>query len=218
MNGTLFPPLISDFMNLLDRLSRGVKDGSSLVYMRHRDIHSVGIVLLQMLIGLSVTERFSNVHTALQFCKNMEPYLFPIAMPDAACLSPAVVSPALSRHAITMLAPSKNSHVSCLTLLGDLAETSLQVIARRTPAIPMSAGPGMPVSVKESGSPDLRYFRGPPRQSQGSRWKEDWEELEWLGKGAFGSVVKARNKIDSRIYAGMAKHYSPHLCFLKMGL
>jgi hypothetical protein len=35
-----------------------------------------------------------------------------------------------------------------------------------------------------------------------SRWKEDWEELELLGKGAFGSVVKARNKIDSRTYAG----------------
>lgn len=57
--------------------------------------------------------------------------------------------------------------------------------------------------VKEGGSPDLGYFRGPPRQWQTSRWKEDWEELELLGKGAFGSVVKARNKIDSRIYAGM---------------
>ncbi|KAF5321443.1 hypothetical protein D9619_000083 [Psilocybe cf. subviscida] len=34
-----------------------------------------------------------------------------------------------------------------------------------------------------------------------SRWKEDWEELELLGRGAFGSFVKASNKIDSRIYA-----------------
>jgi translation initiation factor 2-alpha kinase 4 len=204
-------------MNLLYRLSRDVKNESSLVYTRHRDIHSVGIVLLQMLMGLGVTERFSNVHTARQFCKNMQLHLFPITTPDAACLSTAPVSPALSRHAITMLAPSKKSHVSCLTLLGDLAETSLQVTATRTPAIPMSADPRTPMPVKEGGSPDLGYFRGPPRQWQTSRWKEDWEELELLGKGAFGSVVKARNKIDSRIYAGMLRFRSLHI-FSETGL
>ncbi|KAF8421714.1 kinase-like domain-containing protein [Boletus edulis BED1] len=50
-------------------------------------------------------------------------------------------------------------------------------------------------------SPEKDYFRVPPSTRQVSRWKEDWEELELLGRGAFGSVVKARNRIDSRIYA-----------------
>ncbi len=41
----------------------------------------------------------------------------------------------------------------------------------------------------------------PPVARHASRWKEDWQELEFVGKGAFGSVVKARNKLDKRIYA-----------------
>ena len=45
-----------------------MKNESSLLYTRHRDIHSVGIVLLQMLLGLDVTERYANVHVALQAC------------------------------------------------------------------------------------------------------------------------------------------------------
>jgi len=54
------------------------------------------------------------------------------------------------------------------------------------------------------GSPEgSDYFRLVPKPKHTSRWKEDWEELELLGRGAFGSVVKAKNKIDSRTYAGM---------------
>ena len=53
------------------------------------------------------------------------------------------------------------------------------------------------------GSPETPdYFRMAMQTKHASRWKEDWEELELLGRGAFGSVVKARNKIDSRTYAG----------------
>ncbi|KAF8877629.1 hypothetical protein BD779DRAFT_1475139 [Infundibulicybe gibba] len=50
-----------------------------------------------------------------------------------------------------------------------------------------------------SGSPRMDYPHVPLGAKHMSRWK-DWEELELLGKEAFGSVVEAKNKIDSRIY------------------
>ncbi|GLB36853.1 putative anticodon binding domain of tRNAs [Lyophyllum shimeji] len=176
-------------------LSRDEKNESSLLYTRQRDIHAVGIVLLQMLLGLDVTEKYANIHEALQSSH---------------------ISASLARHATNMILPSKKTHASCLSLLGDLAETSFESRTHaRTPArippTPRTADMRTPVpymngnSHTHEGSPDApSYFPGPPpprAQQHVSRWKEDWEELELLGKGAFGSVVKARNKIDNRIYA-----------------
>ncbi|KAI9217821.1 hypothetical protein BC828DRAFT_417807 [Blastocladiella britannica] len=34
-----------------------------------------------------------------------------------------------------------------------------------------------------------------------SRYKTDFEELEYIGRGGFGQVVKARNRLDGRVYA-----------------
>lgn len=62
------PPFFFAYSWIRDRLSRDAKNESSLFYTHHRDIHSVGIVLLQMLLGLDVTERYADVHTALQDC------------------------------------------------------------------------------------------------------------------------------------------------------
>ena len=40
-----------------------------------------------------------------------------------------------------------------------------------------------------------------PRTPHLSRYRADFEEVEFLGKGGFGEVVKARNKLDGRSYA-----------------
>ncbi|KAJ7702683.1 kinase-like domain-containing protein [Mycena rosella] len=160
-------------------LSKDVKNESALLYTRHRDIHAVGIVLMQMLLGLDVTERYPDAYAAIRASR---------------------MSPNLQRHALGMLFPSKKAHLSCLSLLADFAEAPLSTgvpVAKS----PLATSYDMKTPMPPHGSPEIEFFRVPQRDRQASRWKEDWEELEMLGKGAFGSVVKARNKIDSRIYA-----------------
>lgn len=49
-------------------LSDDVKNESTLIYTRDRDIHSVGIVFLQMCMGLSVVENYADIHVALIAC------------------------------------------------------------------------------------------------------------------------------------------------------
>ncbi|THH28609.1 hypothetical protein EUX98_g5583 [Antrodiella citrinella] len=151
---------------------------SPLVYTRTRDIHTAGIVLLQMLLGRDIVVKYPDVHSALAH---------------------AQMSPRLHQMAINMLTSLKKS-VSCFSLLAELSGAQVNN-GPRSPTIPI-AGPKTPMPHSQFfGSPESDYFRAPPPLRRQSRWKEDWEELELLGKGAFGSVVKARNKIDSLIYA-----------------
>ncbi|KAJ4467716.1 kinase-like domain-containing protein [Lentinula edodes] len=160
-------------------LSKDVKNESSLLYTRHRDLHSVGIVFMQMLLGLDVIRRFSDAHTAMKL---------------------SLISAKLQALALNMLFPPKKNHISCLSLLADLAETAISDNLR-SPTVPItSADLKTPMQLGYGSSPEIEYFR-PMGLRHTSRWKEDWEELELLGKGAFGSVVKARNRIDNRIYA-----------------
>lgn len=46
-----------------------------------------------------------------------------------------------------------------------------------------------------------QYFPTTPTGANPSRYRQDFEEVEFLGKGGFGEVVKARNKLDGRPYA-----------------
>ncbi len=62
-----FKLLLYDDLFKISRLPREAID-SPLTYTRGRDLHAVGVVLLQMLMGLDVTGRYPNVKAALQSC------------------------------------------------------------------------------------------------------------------------------------------------------
>ncbi len=52
------------------RLSKDVKNESLLLYTKLRDIHSTGIVFLQMVLGIDVVDRYPDVYTAIMSCKS----------------------------------------------------------------------------------------------------------------------------------------------------
>ncbi|KAH6903402.1 other/PEK/GCN2 protein kinase [Coprinopsis sp. MPI-PUGE-AT-0042] len=182
-------PAVADEPEISDGwLSRDVKNESSLYYTKRRDIHNVGIVLLQMLLGLDVTERYTDIQEAIHSSS---------------------ISPVLARQATTMLSPSPKKAVSCMQLLSELAEDKAMNLGPFQTPTPNRATPiaindprTTPVASMYYGSPEIDYMVSRAvRPKHTSRWKEDWEELELLGKGAFGSVVKAKNKVDHRVYA-----------------
>ena len=100
----------------------------------------------------------------------------------------ASISPTLQVTGLNMLSTGKKSHVSCLSLLADLASMPLNSPTRtHSPSIPMP-GPKTPMGNGHNyaTSPEKDYFRAPPRTRQASRWKEDWEELELLVRDSLG--------------------------------
>ncbi|KAF8880897.1 hypothetical protein CPB84DRAFT_1817292 [Gymnopilus junonius] len=178
------PPLPEEASqgNLMDGwLSRDVNE-SALNYTKQRDIHDVAIVLMQMLLGLDVCERYAD---------------------PAGAINASFISLNLGKQIMTMLQPPKKNSVTCASLLTDLNGVVQSPVTSRSVSFANGGAEIRTPLPLQYGSPEgPDYFRlMTPRAKHASRWKEDWEELELLGKGAFGSVVKARNKIDNRIYA-----------------
>ncbi|KAF8580136.1 Serine/threonine-protein kinase [Ramaria rubella] len=152
---------------------------SPLSYTPSRDISQLGISFVQMLLGLDVLARYSDPFTAVNS------HEFPETLRDLT---------------VAMLEAGKKRSTTCLSLLANL---------------PVDSGLGTPLNIAMTSpsilTPPGRFWppKSPERERSlyssyrphHSRWREDWEELEHLGEGGFGRVVKARNRLDGRIYA-----------------
>jgi eukaryotic translation initiation factor 2-alpha kinase 4 len=118
-----------------------------------------------------------------------------------------------------MLEAGKKRQMTCSNLLNNLPAVSSNDkgsnITMTSPSILKLPGRFRPGRLLESELAPRTGYR-----SHHSRWREDWEELEHLGEGGFGRVgmissactsntletygcysVKARNRLDGRIYA-----------------
>ncbi|KAI8369907.1 kinase-like domain-containing protein [Choanephora cucurbitarum] len=192
------------------------------VYGRKNDIWCLGVVMVEMLWGVDATKEFGDFDA---FLRTAGPELPSMAVDFAKRLlepdpkrRPVAVDllhdPFIAGDASSSTSPSTDPMMAMLS-----ATTAITPIFSTQPASAQHthlqknkkdiAPPTGPV-FEPSMAPDInRPMYAPQTELAGpnqpvvsaSRYKTDFEEIEFLGKGGFGEVIKARNRLDGRLYA-----------------
>ncbi|KAL1626626.1 eukaryotic translation initiation factor 2-alpha kinase [Diplodia seriata] len=150
---------------------------------RKTDIWDLGIVFLQMLFGLDAPQKYSSPG-ALMEDKN-------VSAPLEEMISKLFRPDPKKRPSAFDLMPSEflRTNAPVLSLSSSPSRTRLHSTSS---SIPIA---GRRIR-RESSSYEGSYPNGPF-----SRYASEWTELGRLGRGGYGEVVKARNKLDGGVYA-----------------
>ncbi len=144
---------------------------SSINLGRKADIWQIGVIFVQMLLGVENAALFEGVDELIKFYESSLP------KPVVAFIKSTTMADPVKRPIISELL--KNSMFS-----DNLENLYFFSLPKQSSALSKNA-----FEEKLKGEKSL------------SRYKSDFEEIQFLGKGAFGAVIKVRNKIDNRYYA-----------------
>lgn len=135
------------------------------------------MVLVQMLLGLELCETFPNPASFLR--SNTLTNAFEDVMNDVFQSQPR------NRPSAFDLIPYEWFRVDVPALQPSTNEPSTQSFASRSRPVPQR----------------LRKGSSTANTAESSRYASEWDEIGRLGKGGYGEVVKARNKLDHRVCA-----------------
>ncbi|RIB06418.1 kinase-like domain-containing protein [Gigaspora rosea] len=168
------------------------------VYSRKNDIWYLGVIFVQMLFGLNAVQRYNSLDDLL----NSSDHNIPLAVQDVLK---------------TMLEKDQSKRPTPLELLAKpfFSEGSSSFLDTPLKFIMSTGSVNSSIAVtpqftKENdelaGSfGEAQHAFSPPKPSQHhaqfSRYKLDFEEITFLGKGGYGEVIKAKNILDGRYYA-----------------
>ncbi|KAI8080591.1 kinase-like domain-containing protein [Thamnidium elegans] len=193
------------------------------VYGRKNDIWCLGVVFIEMLWGVDVTREFGDFEA---FMRTASSELPPVANEFARRLlepdpkkRPTAIDlmndPFFAGDNESMIAEQAAPPVFSTNVAPHMNSKSLQK--------PHKVGPPQLFEPSLAAHHDFNKSMYPPNNHMinnvpttqaplpdtspatpnfgSSRYKTDFEEIEFLGKGGFGEVVKARNRLDGRLYA-----------------
>lgn len=154
---------------------------------RKTDIWNLGVILLQMIFGLKVVQKYSS---------------------PGALLESLEISDSLFDFLERIFKPDPKKRPTAFDLLpSEFLRNDDPIYPPIAPPSPMSLRARLSWNTPPGARNTSRHRRDSVSGLVGglatgpSRYANDFQEMGSLGKGGFGKVVKARNRLDGRAYA-----------------